>query len=206
MALAVIGAGFGRTGTDSMRLALEQLGFGPCHHMSEVTSNPDQLRQWRALADGRKPDWETILAGYRSAVDWPSAYFWRELAAAYPDAKVLLTLRSAESWYESMRNTIIPVIADTEDPASIGRWAISEGTFSGRLEDREHAIAVFERNTAEVQGAFGPERLLTYHIGDGWTPLCAFLGVPVPDAPFPRSNSTAAFQAAVAKREEGKGP
>lgn len=200
MALEVIGAGFGRTGTDSMKLALEALGVGPCHHMSEVTAESGQRDAWRALAKGAAPHWDRIFAGYRAAVDWPAAFYWRALAAHYPQAKVLLTLRSAESWYQSMCNTIIPVVETSEDRDSLGVSLVAEQVFDGRLRDRDHAIAVFERNTAEVQAAIPAERLLVFHLGDGWAPLCRFLGKPLPDGPFPRSNSTAEFQAAMASR------
>ena len=122
MALEVIGAGFGRTGTESMKQALEILGLGPCHHMREVMSNPAQLALWRAAARGELPDWDEAFAGYRSAVDWPSAYFWRAVCAHYPEAKVLLTGRSAESWYESMSTDLAP---------EIGRWPVNRRAVAG---------------------------------------------------------------------------
>ena len=198
MALEVIGAGFGRTGTESMKQALEILGLGPCHHMREVMSNPAQLALWRAAARGELPDWDEAFAGYRSAVDWPSAYFWREVSAHYPEAKVLLTVRSAESWYESMARTILPVLRASTDPDSIGLRLVARRVFGGRLDDRAHAIAVYEKNIADVRDAFPPERLLTHRLGDGWQPLCRFLGKPVPDMPYPQSNSTEQFHAAIA--------
>jgi len=196
VALAVIGAGFGRTGTESMNLALEILGFGPCHHMKEVLGNPAQIELWRAAARGELPDWEEAFAGYRSAIDWPSAYFWRELSAYYPDAKILLTVRSAESWYESIDRTILPVLRTSTDPDSIGVRLIADRVFGGRLDDRAHLIAVYKKSIAEVQAAFPAERLLTYRLGDGWEPLCRFLGKPVPDIPYPQSNSSEEFRAA----------
>lgn len=193
MALAVIGAGFGRTGTESMKLALEQLGLGPCHHMKEVLGNPEQLNIWRAISGGATPNWDAAFAGYNSAIDWPSAFFWRELSEAYPRAKIILTVRSSQSWHKSISNTIFRVLDVTTDPGSIGAKLIAERVFGGRHRDREHAIATYERNIAEVQAAFDADRLLTYSIGDGWAPLCRFLNKPVPDQPFPRSNSTADF-------------
>jgi hypothetical protein len=193
MALSVMGAGFGRTGTESMKLALEALGKGPCHHMKEVLVDSEQIALWRSAAQGELPDWEDAFAGYNSAVDWPTAYFWRELSEYYPDAKVLLTVRSADSWYESMTNTIFKTLKASTDPASIGLKMIGEGVFGGRLDDRAHAIAVYEKNIADVQAAFTKERLLTYHLGDGWEPLCQFLGEPVPNMPFPRSNPREQF-------------
>jgi hypothetical protein len=193
MALSVIGAGFGRTGTESMKLALEMLGLGPCHHMKEVIANPDQLRIWRSIAKGDEPNWEQAFAGYRSTVDWPSAYFWRELSDYYPGAKVLLTLRSPESWYASMEKTIFKTLSESTDRESIGIRLIAERVFGGRIGDRAHAIAAYEKNTTEVRAAFGDDRLLVYNIGDGWEPLCRFLDQPMPETPYPRANSAEAF-------------
>lgn len=205
MALSVIGAGFGRTGTESMKLALEMLGLGPCHHMKEVIADPEQVRIWRTIGRGGAPNWEEAFAGYGCAVDWPSAYFWRELSAYYPDAKVLLTLRSPDSWYASMEKTIFKSLAESSDRESVGVKLIAERVFDGRLDEREHAISIYENNTAEVQAAFGENRLLTYNIGDGWEPLCRFLDKPVPDAPYPRTNSTEDFNAMMARlKKEGR--
>ena len=199
MTLSVIGAGFGRTGTESMKLALEMLGLGPCHHMKEVLVDPEQTALWRKIAAGDPPDWEAAFAGYIAAVDWPSAFYWRELADRYPEAKLLLTVRSAESWHASMEKTIFKTLRKSTDHDSVGLKLIAGGVFGGRLDDPAHAIATYERNNAEVEAAFPPERLLTYHLGDGWKPLCDFLDRPVPDAPYPRSNSADEFNAMVAK-------
>lgn len=201
MALSVIGAGFGRTGTDSMREALNFLGFGPCHHMHEVINDPEQLRLWRALGQGAVPDWDRLFAGYRAAVDWPSAYYWRELATIYPEAKILLTTRSPESWLASMEKTIFPVLRESSDPASIGVKVVAEGTFGGRLDDPDHVVAVYQRHIAEVQETIPADRLLTYQLGDGWDPLCQFLGVPVPEVPFPRKNSANEFNSTLKDQE-----
>ena len=196
MTLAVIGAGFGRTGTLSMKAALEILGFGPCHHMMTVIADPEQKRVWRAAAaKGGRPDWNEAYAGFRSAVDWPTAYYWRELGEHFPDAKMLLTIRSPESWYASMTKTVANALGPGNDPASLGVKLIGEGTFGGRFNDRAHAIAVYEKHNAAVRDAVSPERLLVFEVGDGWEPLCRFLGVPVPDVPFPQTNSTEEFAA-----------
>jgi Sulfotransferase domain len=201
MALSIVGAGFGRTGTASMKMALEILGQGPCHHMKELLANPAQLALWRLVARGDNPDWNAAFAGYRCAVDWPSAFFWRELSAFYPHAKILLTVRDAESWYASMDKTILKTLRESTDPDSVSIKLIAERVFDGRLDDRAHAIAVYERNTAEVQAAFDGDRLLTYKLGDGWEKLCRFLGKPVPDTPFPRSNSAEEFNAMFATKD-----
>lgn len=199
MTLSVIGAGFGRTGTESMKIALETLGFGPCHHMTEVIADSGQLRIWRSISRGEEPDWEEAFAGFNSAVDWPSAFFWRELSKHYPDAKILLTLRSPESWHASMEKTIFKTLRESTDKESIGIRLIAERVFGGRLDDRDHAIAVYEENTAEVRAAFGDDRLLTYNIGDGWEPLCRFLVKPVPDVPYPHSNAAEDFTEKIRK-------
>jgi hypothetical protein len=192
MAHKVIGAGFGRTGTTSMKTALEILELGPCHHMSEVNSRPGQKAMWRSVTQGAGPSWDEIFANYHSAVDWPAAYYWRELSEHYPTAKVILTLRDAEGWYESMVGTIFRVIASSTDAESLGVALIGKKVFENNLE-RDHAIAIFEANTAAVQAALPPERLLTYRIGDGWEPLCQFLGKDLPSVPYPRSNSREEF-------------
>ena len=138
MVLRVIGTGFGRTGTDSMREALNLLGFGPCHHMSEVSTVPEQKRLWRALARGADPDWERLFDGYASCVDFPSAFYWRELLAAYPEAKAILTWRPADEWWASYARSIGPVMRDSADPESVGVALVREQVFGGRPLDRDH--------------------------------------------------------------------
>jgi hypothetical protein len=200
MPLTVIGAGFGRTGTLSLKLALDQLGFGPCYHMVEVFKNPKAPGYWVAAADRQPLDWKEVFAGYRSTVDWPSATFWRELAQAFPAAKVVLTLRDAESWYASTQATIFKRdFDDPDDPcqrmvrATIGRL------FDQRLHDKDKLIEVYERHNETVRRTIPPERLLVYNVADGWAPLCGFLGVPVPDAPMPKVNSSEDFPRHVAE-------
>jgi len=197
MALRVIGAGFGRTGTDSMREALTVLGFGPCHHMFELGAVPEQQAMWRALAAGAAPDWDRLLAGYGSAVDWPSAAYWREIAAHWPEAKVILTWRDPEAWWKSFSNTVLKNLLPPADPASVGMALINAQVFEGRPDDRAHAIATYVANAEAVRREVPPERLLVYEPGDGWEPLCAFLGVAVPDQPYPHRNTTAEMQARV---------
>ncbi len=201
MALRVVGAGFGRTGTHSLKLALERLGFGPCHHMFEVRGTPAQLPYWQAAARGDLPDWDEVFTDYRSCVDWPSARFWREIAGHYPQAKVLLTVRPAQAWLKSMHATIYPVMRDRgkkepghfRDTMDMAYEIIVEQTFGGRLDEPDHALAVFRRHVAQVQQSIAPARLLTYDVAQGWRPLCEFLEVPVPDIPFPRTNTREAF-------------
>ena len=194
MTLKVIGTGFGRTGTDSMREALGILGFGPCHHMFEIFEHENQRQLWRALAAGASPVWDDLFKGYGSCVDWPSAHYWRTLIDVYPEAKVILTWRSAESWWNSFSKSILPEIRKGEDKQSLGWAVIHEQVFGGRPHDRDHAIATYEANVAAVKAEVPAERLLVYEIGSGWEPLCAHLNVPIPDQPYPNRNNTSDFQ------------
>jgi hypothetical protein len=199
MSLKVIGAGVGRTGTLSLKLALEQLGFGPCHHMEEVLKDlPRQVPLWQAAVDG-KPDWAAIFQGYNSAVDWPAAAFWRELAAAYPEAKVILTTRSAERWYQSYSETIAKVMsAGDEVPPHVQAWlkmsteAIARNRI-GAQKSRDELIKAFEDHADAVKKSIPAQRLLVYEVKEGWGPLCAFLETPVPSVPFPKTNNQEDF-------------
>jgi len=202
MALRVIGTGFGRTGTNSLRRALEQLGFGPCHHMFALRDHPDQLVHWQAAARGELPDWDAAFAGWGAAVDWPSAAFWKETTAHFPEARVIHSTRSPESWHRSVLSTILPAMegyrerepGPARDRLEMAHRLIVGRVFGGRMADPGHAMAVFRSHEAEVLATIPAERLLVYEVGAGWEPLCAFLGVPVPDAPFPQTNSTADFR------------
>ena len=200
MALQVIGAGFGRTGTKSLKAALERLGFDPCYHMVEVLPSPERAAQWVDLAHGGTPDWDHIFAGYSAAVDWPSAFFWRELAAHYPEAKIILSLRPSDEWFASMDRTIL-VELRKRTPGAVGFELITKGVFADELDDPDHIIAAYERNNDAVRAEIDPDRLLVYRPGDGWGPLCAFLGAPVPDEPYPHTNTRKNFAALVAGLE-----
>jgi len=199
--LEVIGAGFGRTGTNSLKWALEELGFAPCHHMVEVIGNPEQTALWAAAARGEAVDWERIFEGFRAQVDWPGARYWRELAAHYPKAKVILSVRSPESWHKSVMSTIYPAImegCEHEDPARrqhsrMAYETIVEQVFDGRMDDPEHAMAVFQRHNETVKATIPADRLLVFEAKEGWAPLYRFLGVPEPATPYPSRNSSQAF-------------
>ena len=204
MTLKIIGAGFGRTGTDSMKHALEMIGFGPCFHMHEVLPDPAKVTAWRAVLNTKTGDWDALFSGYQATVDWPGAFVWRELADHYPDAKILLTNRDSASWYNSMDKTILEVMRKSTDPESIG-MRLKQNVFGGNVTDKDHIIAAFEKNVAEVQAAFGPDRLLTYNIGDGWAPLCKFLNCAVPDYPFPHSNKPDEFNTKLDAAEAARG-
>ena len=203
MALSLIGAGFGRTGTLSLKLALEQLGVGRCYHMMEVLGNPGHAAQWHAAAKGGRVDWDSLFDGYEAAVDWPASYFWRDLIKHFPQGKVLLSLRDAERWYQSMSNTIYHAMTrevpdglpdELHTQLAMSRELVLRRTFGGRFEDRDHAIAVYNRHNEAVKAEVPSHRLLVYEATQGWEPLCAFLDLPVPDSEFPHVNSTDEFR------------
>lgn len=201
--LEVIGAGFGRNGTDSLRKALEHLGLGPCHHMAEVIQSPMQLALWRAVEDGRQTALKEALAGFRSQVDWPGAAYWEKLIRLYPEAKVILSVRDPDDWFDSIQATIVPFIekmsAQSEDLhlRELAQWSgrvILRDVFGNQLNDRSHAKAVYRAHTQRLVETVPADRLLVFEVADGWAPLCAFLGVASPTELFPNSNSTADFQ------------
>lgn len=199
MALQVVGAGFGRTGTTSLKAALEQLGFSKCHHMEEVAKNPSQVTEWKTLADGGSVDWDALFEGYRASCDWPSCTYWKQLADHYPEAKVVLSVRDESRWYDSVAETIYPasfiyprvllwLVPPLRRFSEMVIASVWEGEFDGRFEDREHALRVYREHNAKVKADVPPERLLVFEAKDGWEPLCRFLDVPVPDGPYPHLN------------------
>jgi hypothetical protein len=199
MPLKVIGAGVGRTGTYSLKLAINQLGLGPCHHMEEVLHNmPTQVPLWKAALKGC-PDWEAIYKGCESAVDWPTAGFFRELSTAYPSAKFVLTHRSPESWAESFSETIYKLLAGRDKaPTEMQAWlemavgVINKTGFPGGLDVAGLTKAYIAHNNA-VMAAIPANKILVYQVKDGWDPLCSFLDVPVPVAAFPQTNDRGEF-------------
>jgi hypothetical protein len=204
MPLSVIGAGLGRTGTLSLKLALEQLDFGPCYHMREVFERhlADHVPLWTKAARGEPVDWSALFGDYRSAVDFPAAAFYREIADHFPSAKVILTVRDSDRWYESFSNTIRHPLTEAL-PDNLEAWgemvrkAILDRVFGGDAMDRSHVIASYERHNEQVKRTVPFERLLVYEVADGWEPLCNFR-VPVPKEPYPKVNTTDEFRKRIA--------
>jgi len=201
--LKIIGAGFGRTGTLSLKVALEELGFSPCYHMIEVFERPADIAVWEMAAMGKPINWKALFAGYQATVDWPACIFYKELMQVYPDAKVLLTVRNPENWYESAKSTIFQMrsrpspiseqirarMPDLQQFERMIDAILRHRTFGGNYEDKDHAIAIFEQHIAEVRQQVPPEKLLVYEVKEGWEPLCAFLGVEIPKGkPLPHLN------------------
>jgi len=194
----------GRTGTLSLKAALERIGYGPCYHGIEVFVAPERGRLWLEQTQSGSHDWDGIFHGYRATVDWPAAAFWRELVERYPDAKVLLSLRDSDRWYDSVMNTIYPVMTQglpKNTPEILHKFhemlcaLVLERTFEGRLGDRDHAKRVFEQHNQSVIDAIPASKLLVYQPGDGWEPICRFLEKPVPNEDFPHVNDTAWYRA-----------
>jgi hypothetical protein len=224
MPLSVIGAGYPRTGTMSLKLALEVLDLGPCHHMIELFQHPEQWPKWSKVFDGEAIDWDDVYEGYKSATDAPTCWFYRELAERYPQAKIILSLRSAESWWRSASATVMSAMNRdrmAESPMAslmtkMGAYMVKRGAMgvTGNAPqgafvtqpDQATAMAAFEAHNAEVQKVIPKDRLLIFQAKDGWGPLCEFLGVPVPDRAYPHVNSTAEFgNAAVVPRSTAGG-
>ena len=212
MALKVIGAGQGRTGTLSLKAALEELGFGPCYHMIELLAHPERISYWEAAERDEAVPWDELFEGYTAGLDFPVFRYYDTLAKRYPDAKVILTVRDPERWYESALNTIyragppplqkalmafqLPFSPHLRKLIRVFRLAdkVWQKDFEGRFEDKAYALAAYRAHNERVRELIPKERLLVYEVSEGWEPLCAFLGVPVPEKPFPRLNDRLSFK------------
>jgi len=208
MQLKVVGAGLGRTGTTSLKKALEQLTGGPCYHMFEVFEHPESVATWHSLVRGETADWDALLGGYTASVDWPASAYWPELSAANPDAIVLLSSRATpEQWWTSMEKTIINALTvdlPPGDEAMAEHRAMVLDLFARRFtpdwRDPQAAMAAYARHNERVRSETPAERLVDWQPGDGWEPICAALRMPVPSDPFPHENSAAEFQANIEDR------
>ena len=197
MEIAVVGAGVGRTGTHSLKVALEQLLGGPCHHMVEILGDHSQIPAWTDAIEGRPVDWSAMLANYRSIVDWPGGAFYPELSAAFPDALVLLSVRDPEDWYRSASNTIFQTFDHM--PPELQPWmnsvrALLHERFSDKFDDPTAMMDAFVRHNDAVRAQIPAGRLLEWTASDGWEPICDRLGLPVPAEPFPVTNTTTEFR------------
>jgi len=218
MSLQVIGAGVGRTGTESLKLALEQLGFSKCYHMFELMKNPEHLVEWGKLEAGQQPDYDKLFNGYSSTVDFPACIYYKEFLERYPDAKVILTVRDADKWFDSASKTVfrpIPGILlgvirfmgmfshKAKMFPKIYEYAKRIGHqhfFDGKITDREHCKTVYLAWNEEVKRNLPPDKLLVFDVRQGWEPLCRFLNVPVPTNPFPQANKGENFLKNISKK------
>ena len=200
MMLKVLGAGVGRTGTHSLKVALETLLGGACHHMVEVFAHPGEVPIWIGAVDGQPVDWDALMREYVAQVDWPGASFWPELSGAYPDALVILSLRDPDEWFTSCTNTIfggMRMRMDQGDAWMAAMLRLLATRLCDRLDDRDAMIEAFHRHNDRVRAQVPARRLLEWTPADGWEPICERLGTAVPEEPFPRVNSTAEFRAGV---------
>lgn len=211
MTIKVIGVGFGRTGTLSLKAALEKLGYADCYHMFELFSRAGHAKTWQGIADGQQPNWPELFDGYQSLVDWPTAFYWREHITFYPDAKVILTVRDPNAWYNSISKTIFtaiqgafpegattPQVPDDAPPFAadqiiVAKTLIADRIFQGRLRDRDFCISQYHQHIKDVKDTVPAENLLVFEVKDGWEPLCQFLGADTPNEPFPRANTQEEF-------------
>jgi len=200
--MKVFGAGFGRTGTMSLKFALEKLRIGPCYHMREVVSRPSHIKLWYDISRGEHPNWNRLFSGFNSAVDFPVCLFYKQLINIFPEAKFILTLRDFDTWYISTANTIYKV------PSILPDWfekvvypirmfivmqvnLIWVGLFKNNFSDRDSTKLVYYEHIESVKKIIPADKLLIYNVKEGWEPLCEFLDVDVPDIPFPKVNDTA---------------
>jgi hypothetical protein len=207
--LKVINTGLGRTGTTSLRLALQRLGYGPSFHMFDIVGDDKRLGQWeRIVCEGQTPDWHEIFGGYTSVADGPSAVYYGQILSAFPSAKFILTVRDPESWYRSTYQTLYQFAVEgrrnAPPPQSMSArlfrvvdTMIWGGLFDGRFEDEQHAIDVYRRHNEQVAETIPADQLLVYDVTQGWAPLCQFLGVDVPDDEFPRANDAQSMRRVV---------
>lgn len=212
MSIQVIGAGMARTGTMSLKFALEELGYNKCHHMMEVMKDSANLVYWNEMHNKRTTDFEAMLKGYQAIVDFPGSLYYKELIQQYPDAKVILSVRDAEKWYLSCRNTIYqvpkgfekftlqikglfnPRIKNVLDVYDFATRAIWQNLFKNNFDDKDFAIKIYNDWTDEVKKTVPQQNLLIFEAKDGWEPLCKFLNKPIPTTAYPKLNDTAQFQ------------
>ncbi|HLI31722.1 MAG TPA: sulfotransferase [Solirubrobacteraceae bacterium] len=210
--LQVLGAGFGRTGTLSLKVALEELGVAPCLHSLQSRAPLSASKHWQRLAAGEQIDWREALAGFRSSVDWLCARYYEQILEAFPQVKVVLSVREPQAWYESASASLHAARSlrrSSPDGRSQGALleavdrAIWQELFDGRFCEREHALAVFDRHSREVIARVPASQLLVYDVREGWAPLCAFLGVPEPSTPFPHLNGREVFWTRIGRQAAG---
>ena len=207
MALTIIGAGLGRTGTASLKVALEELGMGHCYHMTEVLQDPPRGKAWVEAAKGNA-DWDTIFDGFTGSVDYPGCTFWEELADYYPDAKIILTTRDPVRWWESVNETIMSeMLVEGIKGSPFGELMqrIVFDTVDNRMRDKDFMVSYFENRNAEIIEKVPADRLLVYQVREGWGPLCEFLSVSAPDGEFPRINSREETKALISGMLSQKG-
>ena len=201
--IKVIGAGFGRTGTHSLATALEILGFRPCYHMLELQRNPNHINFWSKVLEKQNADWQEFFQPHNSTVEWPAVSFLSQILAAFPEAKLVLTLRDPDDWYESAADTIFDALEislhnpnpDQQDQARFARRLILRRVFSNKYKDNDFVLGIYKRQISSAIEQVPREPLLLYCISEGWESLCAFMEIEPPGKPLPWVNKRAEFMA-----------
>ena len=212
MMLRVVGAGVGRTGTNSLKVALERLLGGRCYHMFELIERPGDTEHWERAVSGDAVEWGWLGQEFVATVDFPAAMFWRELLAESPHAVVLLSTReSPQVWWDSFQRTIVPSLSEdvpVDQPEWARRRAMNLAVLSRltpRWREPAAAVAAYERHNDDVRRTVPPDQLIDWQPGDGWGPICSVLGLAVPEEAFPHENTTADFQARIGVSQPGAG-
>jgi hypothetical protein len=212
MPLKIIGTGLGRTGTHTLKTALNHLGFGDCYHMVELFQKPEGLHYFEKAERGEAVDWNRLFHNYNSAVDYPVARYFRQISDYYPEAKIIHTYRDPQVWFESAGKTIFiagrlsmkrflkfaahyTVSSEVRKrlPVLLYNRRLMKLEFGNDISDKKKVIKKFEQHTENVIKKISSERLLLYNVSEGWEPLCKFLGVPVPAEKYPHTNTREEF-------------
>ncbi len=224
MSIQIIGAGFPRTGTTTLKRCLETLGYDKTYHMKELLVNPHNLHYWKQLDETGETDWDGLYDGYKATVDFPCYPWYKEHLKRYPDAKVILTVRPFDAWYKSVDSTVFRAGPQTpgEKIKMLGKLLFSKRArrvvkcikffkysfFHKRLHDRfgekEYARQYWDSHIEEVKSHVPADQLLIYDVRDGWAPLCEFLGMPVPDEELPHLNKKENFKEMLPKLMKGQ--
>lgn len=223
MTIKIIGAGLPRTGTNTLRESLELLGFCKTYHMKQLLVNPENLHYWTTLKSTGTTNWEELYNGYQATVDFPCYPWYKEHMKQYPDAKVILTTRPFEKWYQSFYSTIWhtqnppeeqkpemmkkvasdPRLQSVMKVMGFAKQAMNEDHFQGRFLDKEFMENLFNEHHEEVKNYVPANKLLVFNVSEGWEPLCEFLDVKVPTEPLPHTNKREDFGTMVGELMSG---
>jgi len=213
MAIKIIGAGFPRTGTMTLKTALEILGFNKTYHYKDLIADSKKLRFWLELENTGQTDFDALFKGFEATVDFPGYPYYKILLKKYPDAKVILTKRDFEKWYESTYKTIWksarkPIIDRLKlfirklfnknlraifKCIKFMRRVYLKDQFNNNFSSKAHAKNIFFKHIEEVITYVPKKQLLVYDVSEGWEPLCHFLEIPIPNQAFPHLNKKEHF-------------
>lgn len=217
MALKVIGTGLPRTGTASLKGALQLLGYQQTYHMDNLLNNPAMVKYWVELFDTGKTDFDVLFDGFTASTDFPGFFAYKALLKKYPESKFILTTRDLDSWYDSIHKTVFQAVTSffaKETPTDsmrrvegvfqlLDRYLFGQ-FFNGTFTDKEKTLSIVKAYLQEVKQNIPDGQMLVYEISEGWEPLCDFLDLPVPDLEFPYKNKREDFNTMIAKMLSGQ--